>query len=61
MLKDLNKKIDVVIDIYVGEEILVECLVGWFICSNCGVIYYKIFNFIKVEDICDCCGGYEFY
>ena len=50
MLKDLNKKIDAVIDIHVGEEILVERLAGRFICSNCGATYHKIFNPTKVED-----------
>ena len=61
MLKDLNKKIDAVIDIHVGEEILVERLAGRFICSNCGATYHKIFNPTKVEDTCDRCGGHEFY
>lgn len=61
MFKELNKKIDVVIDIYVEEDVLIECLVGWFICCICGVMYYKLFNLLKVEGICDCCGGYEFY
>ncbi len=60
MLKDLNKKI-AVIDIHVGEEILVERLAGRFICSNCGATYHKIFNPTKVEDTCDRCGGHEFY
>ena len=34
MLKDLDKKIDAVIDIHVGEDVLVERLAGRFICSN---------------------------
>ena len=61
MLKDLDKKIDAVIDIHVGEDVLVERLAGRFICSNCGATYHKIFNPTKVEDTCDRCGGHEFY
>lgn len=61
MLKDLNKQIDAVIDIHVGEEVLVERLAGRFICRNCGATYHKIFNPTKVEGTCDRCGGHEFY
>ncbi|MHC5247571.1 adenylate kinase [Enterococcus sp. LJL120] len=61
MLKDLNKKIDGVIEIHVAEDILVERLAGRYICRNCGATYHKIFNPTKVEDTCDRCGGHEFF
>ena len=61
MLKDLNKKIDAVIDIHVEEAVLVERLAGRFMCRNCGATYHKVFNPTTVEDTCDRCGGHEFY
>ena len=48
MLKELNKKIDAVIDIHVEEDVLIERLAGRFIPP-------------KVEGTCDRCGGHEFY
>ena len=35
MLKELNKKIDAVIDIHVEEDVLIERLAGRFICRTC--------------------------
>ncbi|MBV7391356.1 MULTISPECIES: adenylate kinase [Enterococcus] len=61
MLKDLNKKIDAVIEIQVAEKVLIERLAGRYMCRNCGATYHKIFNPTKVEDTCDRCGGHEFY
>ncbi|MDH6365054.1 adenylate kinase [Enterococcus sp. PF1-24] len=61
MLKDLNKKIDAVIEIFVKEDVLVDRLAGRFICRDCGATYHKIFNPTKVENTCDRCGGHEFY
>lgn len=61
MLKDLNKKIDAVVEIHVAEEVLVERLAGRFICRTCGATYHKIFNPTSVEGTCDRCGGHEFF
>ncbi|WP_417629694.1 adenylate kinase [Enterococcus faecalis] len=61
MLKELNKKIDAVIDIHVEEDVLIERLAGRFICRTCGATYHKLFNPPKVEGTCDRCGGHEFY
>ncbi|MGC6768728.1 adenylate kinase [Enterococcus sp. LJL128] len=61
MLKELNKKIDAVIDIHVEEDVLIERLAGRFMCKNCGATYHKIFNPPTVEGTCDRCGGHEFY
>ena len=61
MLKELNKKIDAVIDIHVAEDVLIERLAGRFICRSCGATYHKLFNPPKVEGTCDRCGGHEFY
>lgn len=61
MLKDLNKKIDAVIEIHVPEDVLVDRLAGRYICRTCGATYHKIFNPTKVEGTCDRCGGHEFF
>ena len=57
MLKDLNKQIDAVIDIHVGEEVLVERLAGRFICRNCGATYHVTFAPPAKTGICDVCGA----
>lgn len=61
MLKELDKKIDAVIDIHVEEDVLIERLAGRFMCKNCGATYHKIFNPPTEEGTCDRCGGHEFY
>ncbi|MBL1230900.1 adenylate kinase [Enterococcus sp. BWB1-3] len=61
MLKELDKKIDAVIDIHVEENVLIERLAGRYMCKNCGATYHKLFNPTKVEGTCDRCGGHEFY
>ncbi|SJZ91594.1 Adenylate kinase [Pilibacter termitis] len=61
MLKELDKKIDAVINIDVPSEILVERLSGRFMCRDCGATYHKVFNPTKVENTCDRCGGHNFY
>lgn len=49
MLKELNKKIDAVIDIHVEEDVLIERLAGRFICRTCGATYHKLFNPPKLK------------
>ncbi|MFC0234543.1 adenylate kinase [Vagococcus entomophilus] len=61
ILKQLNKKLDAVINIDVEAEVLVERLAGRFICKKCGATYHKLNHPTKVEGTCDRCGGHEFY
>lgn len=61
MLKELDKKVDAVIEIHVEESVLIERLAGRYMCKNCGATYHKLFNPTKVEGTCDRCGGHEFY
>lgn len=56
-LKDMNIKLDKVINIEVGKEILIERAIGRRICKNCGATYHVKFNPPKAENICDKCGG----
>ena len=60
-LKNLDLKLDGVINIDVNPDSLIERLSGRFICRSCGATYHKAFNPTKVEGICDACGGHEFY
>ena len=60
-LKNLDHKLDGVINIDVNPESLIERLSGRFICRSCGATYHKVFNPTKVEGTCDACEGHEFY
>lgn len=60
-LSDLGLKLDGVVNIEVNPEILVDRLSGRYMCRSCGATYHKLFNPTKVENICDSCGGSDFY
>jgi len=60
MLNLLNKRIDLVVNFEVDEEILVKRITGRFSCKKCSKVYNKYFNNTKVEGICDVCGSKEF-
>ena len=56
-LKKMNLKLDKVVNIQVGKEILIERAIGRRICKNCGATYHIKFNPPKEENICDKWGG----
>ncbi len=60
MLDVVSKKISLVINIEVDEEVLVKRIVGRFMCKKCGIVYNQFFNQTKVENICDKCGSSDF-
>ena len=60
-LKNLDLKLDGVINIDVNPDSLIERLSGRFICRSCGATYHKVFNPTKVEGTCDACGGHDYY
>lgn len=57
ILDEINKPIDVVLNLEVPDEELVERISGRLMCSNCGASYHRTFNPPKKEDVCDVCGG----
>lgn len=57
ILEDINKRLDIVIDIDVGANELVKRLSSRRSCKNCGAPYNIQFKPPKVPDICDICGG----
>ena len=60
MLNIINKKIDLVINIEVDENILIQRITGRFSCKKCSAVYNKFFNQTKEKNICDKCGSVDF-
>jgi adenylate kinase len=56
IMDSLGKKIEVVVNIAVPDEIIVERIVGRRSCKKCNTVYHTKFNPPKVEGICDKCG-----
>jgi len=57
VLDNLGTAIDKVINIEVDKEILIGRAVGRRICRNCGATYHIEHRPVKVDGICDVCGG----
>lgn len=57
ILNELGKKIDLVINLGVDEEILKERITGRRLCKNCGEIYHTKNKPSKVDGVCDKCGS----
>ncbi len=49
-----------VVEINVGQDLLIKRITGRYTCSNCGFIYNKFLNNTKVEGVCDNCGSISF-
>jgi len=56
ILDEIDKPLDIVLNLEVPNKKLVERLSGRLICSNCGASYHRIFNQPKKKGICDICG-----
>jgi adenylate kinase len=59
ILEELDKPIDVVLNLEVPDEELVERISGRLMC-NCGASYHRTFNPPKKEGVCDICGAEVF-
>ena len=57
ILKDLDTKLDKVLNIEVPNSDLIDRAIGRRICKSCGATYNIKFNPTKVENVCDNCGG----
>lgn len=57
ILRDLNIKLDGVINIAVPDAELVKRTSGRQICRQCGATYHLTFKPAKVANVCDKCGG----
>jgi adenylate kinase len=56
-LREMGRRIDVVIHLNVNRDSLLERLTGRRICRSCGSTYHVIFNPPNLEGKCDKCGG----
>jgi adenylate kinase len=61
LLEELNKNIDVAIEVNVDKKILVKRITGRRICKNCQAPYHIEFKKPKVDNICDYCGNNDIY
>jgi adenylate kinase len=57
ILKELQMKIDHVINLQVNDDILIKRISGRRICKECNAPYHQISKQPKVEGKCDLCGG----
>jgi len=57
LLKDSNKKLDIVINLSLSDSVIEERLTGRLVCNSCGRSFHKLFAKPKKENICDECGG----
>ena len=57
ILKQLDKKIDIVINLNIADEELIKRITGRRICPTCGEIYNTYFKAPEKEGICDKCGS----
>lgn len=55
ILKQLNKKIDAVLNLQLSDDVIIKRITGRRTCSKCGAIYNVYFNAPKTENICDVC------
>lgn len=57
IMREMGKRIEMVINITVPREILVQRMTGRLTCKNCKAVYHREFNPPKLEGVCDKCGG----
>lgn len=57
ILKEVNLRIDKVIDLEIKDEVIAKRITGRRVCKNCEAIYHIDFKPSKVVGICDTCGG----
>lgn len=60
MLESLSKKISVVFNFEIGEDVLIKRIAGRFSCKKCGAVYNRYFKQPKTEGVCDNCESDQF-
>jgi adenylate kinase len=60
MLSSFNKKIDIVFNFEINDEILIKRIAGRYSCKKCGLVYNSYFKLPKKEGICDNCKSTQF-
>ena len=57
MTQELDRQVDLVINLEVPYDELVKRITGRRLCKECGAIYHVDFNPPQVDNVCDVCGG----
>lgn len=57
ILADMNKQLQLVINIHVPAEVLVERMTGRLTCPQCKTVYHRLFQPPRREGVCDKCDG----
>jgi adenylate kinase len=57
LLEQMQRRIDVVLNIAVDKQVVLERLSGRWICGECGRSYHRQNNPEQVQGTCDLCGG----
>ena len=60
MLNDINRKVDIVLDISVPDEVIIKRISGRFSCEKCGEVYNRFFKLPQKENVCDNCSSGHF-
>lgn len=55
--KEINKPIDLVINLVIDQDQLIERVIGRRSCAGCGASYHVKHNPPKKQGVCDLCGG----
>ena len=56
LLREMGRRVDVVLYVRVAPETLLQRLAGRWTCRDCGRVYHKLFSPEKTEGLCDVCG-----
>jgi len=60
ILADKGRKLDVVVEVRVPDQLLIDRITGRYTCGKCGSGYHDIFQKPKKDGVCDSCGGTDF-
>lgn len=60
LLAAKDRKLDLVIELKVDDEVLVKRIAGRYACAKCGAGYHDEYKQPKAAGICDVCGSTEF-
>lgn len=60
MLFSLSKRIDVIFNFEIGDDILIKRISGRFSCKKCGSVYNRYFKQPTQEGVCDDCQSNQF-
>lgn len=60
MLTSLGKKIEIVCNFEVADDVIIKRIAGRFSCKKCGAVYNHYFKLPTKENVCDNCGSDQF-